>query len=436
MLAHGLIAWAVGIAYVGWDVALMAIVVLATLPLLRDRPRPAPGRRPTLAVLIAAHDEAAALPLTLRELLAQTDAPDLILVADDGSRDGTAGILLDRYGLAAPALGGVAASTTHPALRWLRLPRGGKARALNAALLAAETDIVLTIDGDTSVEADAVGAFRAAFAADPRLVAAGGVLTPVCDGTRLGRVAQFFQRQEYARNALTFAAWARMDALLHIPGAFAGFRREALLAVGGFDPTSLVEDYEAIHRLRRHASLNHLDWTTGMVGTRAITEAPSRPAAFLRQRRRWFSGFLETQLRYRDMVGDPRYGRTGTIMLPIKAFDTVQPLLGLGAFALIFAFAAAGRERLLVPVAAILAAKIALDLAFHLWAARAIRRWFDPSARADLRFAILAAFVGPFTFQILRHLGAALGWVSFLTGDRTWAQPSPGLVAIRDIDAA
>ena len=32
----------------------------------------------------------------------------------------------------------------------------------------------------------------------------------------------------------------------------------------------------------------------------------------------------------------------------------------------------------------------------------------------------LAALVEPFSFQLLRHLGAALGWVVFLTGRRGW----------------
>ena len=436
-LAHGLAAWAVGLAYVGWDVAMMTIVVLATLPLRRARQATTGEERPTLGVLVAAHDEAAALPLTLRALLAQTDPPDLILVADDGSRDDTATVLARQFGLAAPALGGVATSATYPALRWLRLPRGGKARALNAALLAADTDVVLTIDGDTAIEAGAVAAFRAAFAADPRLVAAGGVLTPVCDGTRLGRVAQFVQRQEYARNALTFAAWARLDMLLHIPGAFAGFSRDALLSVGGFDPSSLVEDYEAIHRLRGHSSREGLGWTTSMVGTRAMTDAPSRPAPFLAQRRRWFSGFLETQLRYRDMVGDPRYGRTGWLMLPIKAVDTVQPLLGLATFVLLLGTIATGHWDVLGPVVAVLAAKIGLDLALHLWAAQLSKSWADSAVQVDLGRAIVAVLVGPVSFQMLRHLGAALGWVSFLTGDRTWARPARvGLVAVRDVDSA
>jgi hypothetical protein len=45
-------------------------------------------------------------------------------------------------------------------------------------------------------------------------------------------------------------------------------------------------------------------------------------AAFLRQRRRWFGGFLQTQWWYRAMIGDRQMGRLGTVMLPTKAVDT------------------------------------------------------------------------------------------------------------------
>ncbi|WP_256581043.1 glycosyltransferase family 2 protein, partial [Pseudomonas sp. GW460-11-11-14-LB11] len=80
-----------------------------------------------------------------------------------------------------------------------------------------------------------------------------------------------------------------------ISGAFAAFRRVAVVAVGGFDPDCMVEDYELFHRLHRHAVDNGHDWTVGVVGgALARTDAPASPLAFLRQRRRWFGGFLQT----------------------------------------------------------------------------------------------------------------------------------------------
>ena len=216
-----------------------------------------------------------------------------------------------------------------------------------------------------------------------------------------------------------------MDALLLISGAFAGFRREPVLAVGGFDPACLVEDYELIHRLRRYGALQALGWTTGVVGAaKAVTDAPSTTAAFLRQRRRWFCGFLQTQYWYRDMVGNPLYGRLGLVMLPVKALDTLQPIYGLLAFALLAVYLVTGRLSLAAPVGGVILGKIVIDFAFHLWSIQLYRRWVDPDTAARIDRAVLASLAEPFTFQILRHTGAALGWVDFLTGQRQWGKKS------------
>ena len=291
------------------------------------------------------------------------------------------------------------------------------------------TELVLTVDSDTILEQGAIAAMGRAFASDPALTAATGVLFPVCGPTVSGRLFQWFQTYEYMRNFLSRYAWARQDGLLLISGAFAAYRRQAVLDVGGFDTDCLVEDYELTHRLRDYAVTHGLIWRTGVIGgARARTDAPATIAAFLGQRRRWFGGFLQTQLWYRHMVGNPRYGRLGTRMLPVKAFDTMQPLYGLTGAILLLGALAAGQSTVLAPAAGAIAAKIALDLLFYLWSLLLYRRWAGQLARTNVALAILAALIEPFTFQILRHGGAALGWVSFLTGQRQWgSQARAGL---------
>ena len=212
-----------------------------------------------------------------------------------------------------------------------------------------------------------------------------------------------------------------MDSLLLISGAFAGFRRTAALEVGGFDPDCLVEDYELIHRLRRYSVRYGRGWTTRVLGAaQAQTEAPSTPLAFLRQRRRWFGGFLQTQYWYREMCGDRRYGRLGLAMLPIKAVDTLQPLYGLTAFALLCVYLAEGRVSVLAPVGGVIGLKIVIDFSFQLWAIHLYRRWLGDRSVGSFTQAFLASLIEPFSFQLLRHLGAAWGWVTFLSGRQTW----------------
>ncbi len=420
--AGGVLTWSVGLVYVAYDTLLLGFVFVQTLPLLRPSPAPLVAARPTLGVIVAAHNEAAMLPVTIAALLASADPPDAILIADDGSTDATAAVLAAQYGLMPAPLGVASApSPSQPSLRWLRLDHRGKARTLNVAAMLLQTEIVVTIDADTLPEPAALGAMRDAFAAEPELVCATGVLTPVCDASMGGRFFQWFQTYEYVRNFLSRYAWMQAGGLLLISGAFAGYRRAALLSVGGFDTDCLVEDYELTHRLRREAVARGVVWRTRVIGgAHARTDAPGAIGAFMRQRRRWFGGFLQTQLWYRDMVGNPRYGRLGTWMLPVKAIDTMQPIYGLTGAALLVFYLARGEFSVVNPVAGVIAGKIAIDLAFYLWSLDLYRRWLGGKTGVRLRWAIVAALVEPFSFQILRHSGAALGWVSFLTGERSW----------------
>lgn len=411
-------AWSAGIAYILYDTALTLLVAWMTLPLLRvAHAVVAPVRRPTIGIIVAAHNEASQLPATLQAIAAQTLAADCVLIADDGSHDGTAMLLADRYGLSAD-------STKGPGtLRWLQLPHRGKASALNAALSVIDTDIVVTLDADTSLATDALEAIARAFAADERLVGAGGIIVPRCDVSLSGRVMQFFQTYEYIRNMMSRFAWMRGNCLLLISGAFAAYRTDALRQVGGFDPRSLVEDYEVTHRMHRYSAEHGLDWKLSMIGAaQAHTEAPSDAGAFLRQRRRWFAGFLQTQYWNRDMTGNRRYGAVGLLMLPVKTLDALQPIYGLLSFVILLALIASGQGNVALTVGGLIGAKIVFDFAAFLWTVHLYRRITGRRTDANYPMALLAALIEPFSFQLLRHLGAAMGWIAFLRGSREWGE--------------
>jgi cellulose synthase/poly-beta-1,6-N-acetylglucosamine synthase-like glycosyltransferase len=420
----GLGGWAVGLVYIAYDTALLGFTAFHMRAILKPPPVAHAGARPSLGVIIAAHNEANALPITIDALMRQIDRPDLIVIADDGSDDGTAALLTERYGLEPDKTLRQAGS---PDMLWLPMPHGGKARALNNAITRVDTEIVLTVDADTLIEEHAIGAMRGSFASEPALVAATGVLTPVCGTGPQARFFEWFQRYEYIRNFISRFAWMQLNSLLLISGAFAAFRREALVRVGGFDPVCLVEDYELIHRLHRHSIDHSLGWTVRVVGeAQARTDAPETLPAFLRQRRRWFAGFLQTQRWNRDMTGNARFGALGKAMMPVKALDTLQPIYGLTAFAILIVFVATGQFSIAFPILIIMLIKIAVDMSFHLWSLNIYRRWTGASESISWPKAILAALLEPFSFQLMRHGGAAWGWWTFLTGRQSWGRQNRG----------
>lgn len=213
---QGLAVWSIGIVYILYDTALLAFTAW-NIRDLRLKPQPAPATSVSFGVIVAAHNEEGVIAAAIDRLAGQTAAPDLILIADDGSSDGTAAVLARRYGLVAPPLGTMSEpSPVLPSLRWLRLRHGGKARALNAAMVQVDTEVVLTVDADTLLEPGAIAAMRAAFAAEPELVAATGVLAPICGPDLQGRFFEWFQTYEYVRNFLSRHAWERLNSLLLI----------------------------------------------------------------------------------------------------------------------------------------------------------------------------------------------------------------------------
>jgi cellulose synthase/poly-beta-1,6-N-acetylglucosamine synthase-like glycosyltransferase len=426
----GPLSWIVGIVYICYDTWLLGHMVRTSRrAIAADLAQPAPTATTpplSLTVLISARNERAALPATLDSVLTQDGGADKVIVIDDGSTDDTLAVLAERYGVRFADGAQLGDSPAIPGLAVLRKPNSGKARSLNAALALCDTDLVVTLDADTVLDPGALAAARRAFA-NPELTAACGVLRPSAQPGPLAPMFELYQTFEYMRSFIWRVSWASEKTLVLVSGAFSIFRREPLAAVGGFDPTSHVEDYELLFRLHR-ASLEGrgrpLDVRViGDAG--ATTDVPSHPRVFLRQRTRWFAGFVETMFRNRDMVGNARFGRLGTFHLLVKTIDTLLPLYGLSAFLALVLFLVRG-QGIPWPILAALAAKFVFDFSCHTYCLFLHERWRGRRVTARLfGRAALATLTEPYFFQFFRQLGAMLGWVAFLRGRTEWSPQRP-----------
>src|SRR6202041_3117494 len=99
--------------------------------------------KPNVTVLIPAYNEEAAIVNTVQSALA-CDYPKLeILVVNDGSTDRTAELVNANF-------------SREPRVRLLSQPNRGKPAALNHGLAEASGEIIVSIDGDTIVDPEAI----------------------------------------------------------------------------------------------------------------------------------------------------------------------------------------------------------------------------------------------------------------------------------------
>lgn len=343
------------LGYFGYELGLNALLVTAAWFGLRKRGwrvgASLPGQtgavdqERSVTVLIAAHNERSCIFETLESISTQQGINAHVIVASDGSTDGMNEALVSRRDLDRPA-DGVDGIGPSGETRWtsrdgklclLALPKLGKGRVLNAALAHATGEIVITLDADTRLAPGALAALAAAFD-DPEVVAAGGfVYVRNAAGSGSSWLTRY-QYWEYVKNFMWRIGLAHLGVCLQVSGAFGAFRAGVLRELGGFSGHSLVEDYEVIfrlhERLRNEGRAYRVEVAPGAV---AYTEPPDTVPSFVHQRTRWFTGFLQTMWDYRRMVGNPRMGTVGFLMLPIKCVDAILPVWGFLSLAILFA---------------------------------------------------------------------------------------------------
>ncbi len=365
---------------------------------------------PPISVILPAYNEEVCIVESVRAALGLRYPQFEIIVVDDGSTDRTFEVLRDEFGLVEvapdidedlPLVGAIRSMHVPAADIALVVARktnvGKRADALNAGINSAQYPLVCCIDADSILEHDALLRVAKPFVDDPeRVIATGGTIRAV-NGSSVyrGQVTSIRQPSgwlariqilEYLRSFLLGrTGWSKFGLLLIISGAFGVYRRDLLLEVGGFDPTSLGEDADAILALHRLQRDRGEDYRIVFVPEPACwTEVPSTRAVLGRQRSRWSHGLAQVLWKYRRMMLNPKYGRIGLVSMPYYlVFELLGPiveLVGVAAviggfafgvvnaeFALIFAVVA-----LLYGIALSVAALLVEEVSFHKYT-----RWRD-----------------------------------------------------------
>jgi cellulose synthase/poly-beta-1,6-N-acetylglucosamine synthase-like glycosyltransferase len=397
---HVEVGLALALFFVAQELGTTAFVLAAAS---RTRVALRAGERPAVSVLVAALDEAHVIERSLRSILAQRDVELEVIVADDGSRDGTADVVERAFG---------------DRVRVLRLPHRGKGAALESARRIARHPVLVTVDADTELAPSALARLADAFV-DPQVEAAAGAIVPRDPRGLLER----FQVSEYLKNTLVRRGWSALGALDQVPGALAAIRARSLDRAGGFPVDSLTEDYEVAFRLYATAASEGRRIAIPTIPeARAYTETPRTIAGLVRQRTRWFAGFLSTLFRFRALVLSRRAGAFGLVRLPLKVIDATLPPIGLASLVFLVLGLASGEATFTSLSIALLAVRASTDLVVHAAAITLHRRASHTDDRSPPSIAWLAvtAVLESWSYAWLKQLAVLRAYPFALARVRTW----------------
>ncbi|MFH1657187.1 MAG: glycosyltransferase [bacterium] len=266
-----------------------------------------------ISVLIPAYNEETTIEKTLITLMKSRFKNFEVIVIDDGSTDKTAKIVKNLQ-------------KQDKRIRLISKHNAGKSSVLNLGFKKAKAEIVVTIDADTILLPNTLKEIIKPFA-DPTVSA-------VCGNVEVGNVKNIltgFQSLEYITSQnFDRRAFDEINGISVVPGATGAWRKDKILAIGGYLDDTLTEDADLTLRL-----LAIGEKIVYAPKARSKTEAPETVSGLLKQRFRWSFGTFQCLSKNRKLFFK---GSLGWVALPnIFFFQVLFPVLSpVGDLVLIF----------------------------------------------------------------------------------------------------
>lgn len=451
----GLTQWIFLLYFAGLNLVYLLLNVLSFFSLARTTrervlhhlPQAQTGYEPPVSILVPAHNEALTIAASIRSLL-QLNYPQFeIIVINDGSTDETLETLRREFALMpfpeafrirlrTKPVRTIYHSAAYPELRVIDKENGGKADALNTGINGARYPLFCGLDADSILQRDSLRLVVQPFLENPSTIAVGGLIRPAngCEVSG-GFLMQaglsrnplvLFQIVEYLR-AFLFGrqGWSPLNAMMVISGAFGVFRKETVIAAGGYRHDTIGEDMELVvrlHRLMRVAGQPYR--MTFLADPVCWTEAPESLRVLKSQRVRWQRGLADSLLMNSQLLFHQRGGAVGWLAFPFMLiFEWLGPALEITGLALMLltlmcgiisgqAFAAFMLLAIGCGMLFSITALLLEEMSFHTY----------PRAR-HLLLLLAAAILENFGYRQLVSLWRLIGLWKWLTGGRVgWGE--------------
>jgi cellulose synthase/poly-beta-1,6-N-acetylglucosamine synthase-like glycosyltransferase len=232
-----------------------------------------------VTVIVPCYDEEVVIKASLESLVKQTYRNFEIIVVDDGSSDNTHLIAKN-----------MEFSEKGKSLIALTKKNAGKANALNFGIEKARGELILAVDADSRLSPDAIELMVTYFE-NPKVGAVAGSVYVTNQNTIWTKLQalEYIQGLNLVRNGQAFLKLVNI-----IPGPIGMFRKDAIIAAGGYKNDTYAEDCDLTLNLISQGY--KIDYEIDAV---SYTEAPEDLMDLLKQRYRWTRGILQSILKHK-----------------------------------------------------------------------------------------------------------------------------------------
>ncbi|MEQ3662558.1 MAG: glycosyltransferase family 2 protein, partial [Flavobacterium sp.] len=307
---------------------------------------------------------------------------------------------------------------------------GSKADASNAGINSAKYSLFLCTDVDCILRKDTIVMLIKPFIESKTKVIATGATIRISNSCEFkdGKLAVShypknffarFQELEYIRSFIFGRmAWSKMNSLLIVSGGLGLFDRRLAINVGGYWHKSLGEDIELIIRMRKRMHERKKDYKISYIPeTLCWTEVPSTLKIFLRQRTRWARGLFQTLYLHKNILFNPKYGKTGSLAFPYFIFfEFLVPILevtGLIVLLIDYLFFSINYDFLLIISVFVYLFYTSITLVSILLDQLLNRQY---SNKKEILTLILMVFLEPIIYHPINIYASIKGYISFLVG--------------------
>ncbi len=316
-----------------------------------------------VSIVVPAYNEEVTVVETVKSLLALEYNLYEIIVVDDGSKDSTSQKLIDAFNMkqikrpihrkiaCQPAEYVYECYSQKVSLTLIRKKNGGKADALNMGINASKYPYFICMDADSVLQYDSLSKIVQPILEDENIVAVGGIVRPANNvDLKRGRVVHYrlpdriipcMQLLEYDRSFLAARIlFDKFNGSLIISGAFGIFKKDTVIAVGGYDRGTMGEDMELVVKLHKYCISNKVPYSI-RYATDAVcwSQVPESLKDLKKQRKRWHLGLFQSMWKHRVLMANPKFGFVGIISyLYFLFYELLSPFIEVfGVFTMVMA---------------------------------------------------------------------------------------------------